>query len=74
MDWLKEIGTKAWTCFIIAGAVILIEIILREQFSEVIKNSSEVAIPHIRLIQIGVFAIPTVIGIYLAIKEHEESK
>jgi len=74
MDWLKEIGTKAWTWFIIAGAVILMEMILREHIQNVIENSSQVAIPYIRLIQIGVFAIPTVIGIYLAIKNYEESK
>ena len=74
MDWLKEIGTKSWTWFIIAGAVILTEIILWEQINEVIKNSSEVAIPYLRLIQMGVFAVPTIVGIYSAIKEHEESK
>ena len=74
MDWLKEFITKAWTWFIIAGAVVLIEIILKEHIQNVIDNSSSVAILYIRLIQIGVFAIPTIIGIYLAIKSYEESK
>jgi len=74
MDRLKEAVTKAWTWFIIAGTVILIEIILKEHIQNVIDNSSSVAIPYIRLIQIGVFAIPTLVGIYLAIKSYEESK
>ncbi len=74
MDWLKEAVTKAWTWFIIAGAVILMEIILKEHNQNVIDNSSEVAIPYLKLIQVGVFAIPTLVGIYLAIKNYEESK
>ncbi len=74
MDWLKKIATKAWAWFIIAGAVILMEIILKEHIQNVIDNSSEVAIPYIRLIQIGIFAIPTIVGIYFAIKNYEESK
>ena len=74
MDWLKEAVTKAWTWFILARAVILIEIILKEHIQNVIDNSSTVAVLYLRLIQIGVFAIPTIVGIYLAIKTYEESK
>jgi hypothetical protein len=74
MDWLKEAVTKAWTWFIIAGAVILMEIILKEHIQNVINSSSPEAIPYLRLIQIGVFAVPAIAGIYLAIKNHEESK
>jgi hypothetical protein len=72
LDWLKEVGTKTWTWFIIAGAVILIEIILKEHIQNVIDNSSKVAILYIRLIQIGVFVIPTIAGIYFAIKNYGE--
>lgn len=70
-DWLKKIVTKVWAWFILAGAIFLMEIIFRENIQEVIKNnpSSEF---YIRLIQIGIFSVPTVIGVYLAIKSYEE--
>lgn len=50
------------------------EIILKEHIQKVIDNSSEMAIPYIRFIQIDVFAVPTIVGIYLAIKNYEESE
>ena len=50
------------------------EIILREHIQKVIENSSQVAIPYLKLVQIGILAIPTIVGIYLVIKNYEGSK
>lgn len=74
MDLLQRVVTKAWTYFIIAGAVILIQLILKEEINDLINSSSSVAIPYLRLVQIGIIVIPLIPGIYLAIKNYEESR
>jgi hypothetical protein len=70
VDWVKEVFSKAWAWFIIAGAVLLTDIILNEHINNLIKDNPSAEF-YLRFIQISIFAIPTVVAIYLAIKEHE---